>query len=111
LAFSLDHQEPLQKEYTRGTVFHVYLGEKLQAEHAKTLVKKVITTYSLPYVTLSPTFSICPRDGYLAGEEPVCPKCGGGADIYARIVGYYRPVNQWNKGKQAEFARRKAYAA
>jgi len=111
LAFSLDHQESLQKEYTGGTVFHIFLGEKIQAEHAKTLVKKVITTYSLPYVTLSPTFSICPRDGYLAGEEPVCPKCGGKADVYSRIVGYYRPVNQWNEGKQLEFVRRKAYAA
>ena len=103
-------QDPLQTRYTGGTVFHGFLGERLpSAEATKQLVRKIAENFHLPYYTLTPTFSICPEHGYLTGEQSVCPQCGRKAEVYSRIVGYLRPVEQWNDGKQAEFADRKVY--
>lgn len=105
----LDLQEPLQVKYTGGTVFHTFVGEKqLNEESVKRWLQKVTQNYKLPYITLSPTFSVCPTHGYLYGEVKHCPKCakkGKVVDctVYSRIVGYLRPVNQWNNGKQAEY--------
>jgi ribonucleoside-triphosphate reductase len=105
-----DHQDSLQTRYTGGTVIHVFVGEKIDNMDAvKTFVKTVCERYSLPYFTLSPTFSICPSCGYIAGEHPNCPKCSSECEVYSRIVGYLRPVSQWNKGKKAEFVQRKTY--
>ena len=106
----LDLQDGLQAKYTGGTVLHVFLGESIaNPESVKNFVKQVCKNYSLPYFTLSPSFSVCPSHGYLRGEQPRCPVCGGKTEIYSRIVGYLRPVNQWNEGKQAEFAMRSRY--
>jgi ribonucleoside-triphosphate reductase len=107
----LDRQDPLQTRYTGGTVLHVFLGEAAADPQAvKTFVKKVCENYSLPYFTVSPSFSICQTHGYLNGEHPVCPECGSTTEVYARIVGYLRPINQWNEGKQAEFDIRRHYS-
>ncbi|MCK5861507.1 MAG: ribonucleoside triphosphate reductase [Candidatus Hydrogenedentes bacterium] len=107
----LDLQDSLQSRYTGGTVLHVFLGESVaDIQSVKNFVKQVCKNYSLPYFTLSPSFSICPSHGYLRGEHPKCPKCDAATEIYARIVGYLRPVNQWNEGKQAEFAIRSRYS-
>lgn len=107
---ALDLQDELQTKYTGGTVLHLFLGERMPSAAAtKALVKKVAENYHLPYYTVTPTFSICSRHGYLPGEEPVCPHCHGETEVYSRVVGYLRPVKQWNKGKQAEFAERKEY--
>jgi len=109
---ALDLQNDLQTKYTGGTVLHGFLGERLwDIETTKKLVKKIATSYSLPYFTLSPTFSICPVHGYLPGEHEVCPKCviEQKTEVYSRVVGYIRPVEQWNKGKQAEFGDRKEF--
>jgi ribonucleoside-triphosphate reductase len=104
---ALDLQDALQVKYTGGTVMHLFLGERLDdTEAVKHLVKTVCHRYRLPYFTLTPTFSVCPQHGYLAGEVPTCERCGSSCEVYSRIVGYLRPVNQWNKGKQAEFAMR-----
>jgi len=106
----LDLQDPLQSRYTGGTVQHVFLGEAVpNPESVKRFVRKVCENYRLPYFTLSPTFSICPTHGYLRGEVPACPECGQETEVYSRVVGYLRPVNQWNAGKQAEFAARSTY--
>lgn len=106
----LDHQDDLQTKYTGGTVVHIYAGERIQnIETMKNLVKKVCTNYHLPYFTFSPTFSTCPNHGYLAGEHFTCPECGADCEVYSRVVGYIRPVQQWNKGKQKEFADRKEF--
>ena len=106
----LDLQDPLQSRYTGGTVQHVFLGEAVpNPESVKRFVRKVCENYRLPYFTLSPTFSICPTHGYLRGEVPSCPECGRETEVYSRVVGYLRPVNQWNAGKQAEFAARSTY--
>ena len=103
----LDLQDQLQKRYTGGTVLHVFLGEAIpDPASVKNFVKKVCSNYELPYFTLSPSFSICPQHGYLNGEQQQCPDCGRECEIYSRIVGYMRPVNQWNKGKKSEFAQR-----
>ncbi|OPZ22569.1 MAG: Anaerobic ribonucleoside-triphosphate reductase [candidate division BRC1 bacterium ADurb.BinA364] len=108
---TLDMQDELQSKYTGGTVQHVYLGESVADPMAvKAFVKRVCDNYRLPYFTLSPSFSVCPNHGYIRGEEPTCPKCGAETEVYSRIVGYLRPVNQWNEGKQAEFAMRQRYA-
>lgn len=108
---ALDLQDELQTKYTGGTVMHLYLGERISDhEVVKTLVRKICTNYRLPYFTLSPTFSVCPEHGYISGEEPSCPTCGRETEVYARVVGYLRPVKQWNKGKQAEYYMRKKYA-
>ncbi len=106
----LDLQDPLQSRYTGGTVQHVFLGEAVpNPESVKRFVRKVCENYRLPYFTLSPTFSICPTHGYLRGEVPACSECGQETEVYSRVVGYLRPVNQWNAGKQAEFAARSTY--
>lgn len=106
----LEHQDDLQTKYTGGTVVHIYAGERIQnIETMKNLVKKVCTNYHLPYFTFSPTFSTCPNHGYLSGEHFTCPECGADCEVYSRVVGYIRPVQQWNKGKQKEFADRKEF--
>jgi ribonucleoside-triphosphate reductase len=103
----LDLQDPLQSKYTGGTVVHVYLGEAVaDPEAVKNFIRKVCNTYSMPYFTISPSFSVCTQHGYLNGEQENCPQCGEETEIYARVVGYMRPVNQWNKGKRAEFKAR-----
>jgi ribonucleoside-triphosphate reductase (formate) len=105
-----DHQDSLQTRYTGGTVIHVFVGERIENTDAvKTFVKTVCEKYSLPYFTISPTFSVCPSCGYIAGEHVHCPKCENECEVYSRIVGYLRPVNQWNKGKKSEFLQRKTY--
>jgi ribonucleoside-triphosphate reductase len=105
----LEHQDKLQTKFTGGTVVHLFLGERLEdPEVVKGLVKKVAQHYHLPYFSLTPTFSVCPDHGYLAGEQPRCPRCDRATEVYSRVVGYLRPVQQWNDGKQAEFKLRKA---
>ena len=107
---ALDLQDSLQTRYTSGTVFHAFLGERLPNwKAAADLVKKIAENYKLPYYTLSPTYSVCDEHGYLAGEVPVCPKCGKPTEVYSRITGYYRPVKNWNDGKVQEFRDRKTY--
>jgi anaerobic ribonucleoside-triphosphate reductase len=107
---ALEHQETLQSLYTGGTVFHIFLGERLQSwKSAAELIKKVAWTSKLPYFTLTPTFSICPTHGYTTGEHKLCPVCGATSEVYSRVVGYLRPVDQWNDGKQAEFDIRKTF--
>ncbi len=109
---TLQLQDQLQTKYTGGTVLHVFLGERIgDIDAVKSLVRKIAGNYRLPYFTLTPTFSICPSHGYLAGEQPRCPHCNQETEIYSRVVGYLRPVKQWNDGKQAEFALRKTYRA
>jgi len=107
---ALQHQESLQPLYTGGTNFHIFLGERLPSwKSAAELIKKVSQNSTLPYFTLTPTFSICPTHGYTAGEHHICPTCGIKSEVYSRVVGYLRPVDQWNDGKQAEFAIRKTF--
>lgn len=109
---ALEIQEPLQKLYTSGTVFHVFLGERMPDwQSTARLVKKIAENYEIPYYTLSPTYSVCPRHGYLPGEEFKCPHCLEPAEVYSRITGYYRPVVNWNEGKVQEFNDRKEYLA
>jgi anaerobic ribonucleoside-triphosphate reductase len=106
----LDLQDPLQTRYTGGTVFHAFLGEAVPDPKAvRDFVHTVFHQYQLPYLTLSPTFSICSAHGYLNGEAPTCPHCGAETEVYARVVGYMRPVSQWNKGKQAEYHKRRCF--
>lgn len=106
----LDHQDDLQTKYTGGTVVHIYAGERIQStETMKNLVKKICSNYHLPYFTFSPTFSTCPNHGYIAGEHFSCPQCGADCEVYSRVVGYIRPVQQWNKGKKKEFIDRKEF--
>lgn len=107
---ALEIQDELQTLYTSGTVFHAFLGEKLPGwQSASELVRKIAENYKLPYYTLSPTYSVCKDDGYIAGEHFTCPKCGGKAEVYSRITGYYRPVQNWNDGKAQEYKNRKEY--
>ncbi|MBS7616295.1 ribonucleoside triphosphate reductase [Candidatus Bathyarchaeota archaeon] len=107
---ALEHQDKLQTLYTGGTVFHIYLGERLHSWRAAAeLVRKVAWNFRLPYFTLTPTFSICPTHGYISGEHRKCPRCGANCEVYSRVVGYLRPVDQWNDGKQAEFTIRKTF--
>lgn len=111
---ALELQDKLQTKYTGGTVLHGFLGERLwDIETTKSLVKKIAENYSLPYFTLTPTFSICPVHGYLSGEHHTCPKCvvEQKTEVYSRVVGYIRPVQQWHEGKQAEFEDRKEFLA
>ncbi len=109
---ALDIQDELQTLYTSGTVFHAFLGEKMPSwESAAKLVRMIANNYRLPYYTISPVYSVCPEHGYIAGEHNKCPLCGQEAEVYARITGYYRPVKNWNKGKSAEYKKRKAYIA
>lgn len=108
---ALEKQDPIQSRYTGGTNFHVFLGESIDdVTTCKNLVKKIAYNYKLPYYTLSPTFSICEDHGYIKGEEFDCPTCGKGTEVYTRIVGYYRPVQNWNKGKKEEYFIRKEFA-
>ena len=107
---ALDIQDELQTLYTSGTVFHAFLGEKLPDwKAAANLVRTIAENYALPYYTLSPTYSICKKHGYLAGEQYTCPECGEPTEVYSRITGYYRPVQNWNDGKAQEFKDRKLY--
>ena len=107
---ALDVQDELQTLYTSGTVFHAFLGEKLPDwKAAANLVRKIAENYKLPYYTMSPTYSVCKDHGYLAGEQYVCPHCGAKTEVYSRITGYYRPVQNWNDGKAQEFKDRKVY--
>ena len=108
---ALDIQDELQTLYTSGTVFHAFLGEKLPNwESAAELVRKIADNYKLPYYTLSPTYSVCSEHGYIAGEHYTCPICGKKSEVYSRITGYYRPVQNWNDGKTQEFKERKVYS-
>jgi ribonucleoside-triphosphate reductase len=107
---ALDLQDDIQTRYTGGTVFHMYAGEQVENPLAiKALVHKICEKYQLPYFTFTPTFSVCPNHGYIRGEHERCPKCDEDCEIYSRIVGYLRPVNQWNKGKKEEFKMRKVF--
>ena len=107
---ALDIQDDLQTLYTSGTVFHAFLGEKLPDwKAAANLVRKIAENYKLPYYTMSPTYSVCADHGYLTGEQYVCPICGKKTEVYSRITGYYRPVQNWNDGKAQEFKDRKVY--
>lgn len=103
-------QDDLQTRYTGGTVLHIFLGEHVNdMEALKGLIRKIATNYRLPYFTLTPTFSICPSHGYLDGEQPTCSICDQETEVYSRVVGYLRPVRQWNEGKQAEYENRKIF--
>jgi ribonucleoside-triphosphate reductase len=107
---ALSLQDELQTRYTGGTVFHLFLGEEItDPESTKTLVRKIAENFKLPYFTLSPTFSVCPSHGYIPGEHYTCPKCGEQTEVYSRVVGYLRPVQQWNDGKLTEFEKRKVF--
>lgn len=107
---ALDIQDDLQTLYTSGTVFHAFLGEKLPSwKSAASLVRKIAENYKLPYYTMSPTYSICKDHGYISGEHYTCPECGNVTEVYSRITGYYRPVQNWNDGKAQEFKDRKVY--
>lgn len=112
---ALDLQDSLQSKYTGGTVLHVFLGEEEPSASAtKKLVRKIAENYSLPYYTMTPTFSVCPEHGYIPGKHETCPICAGqkktiSCEVYSRVVGYLRPVNQWNRGKQQEFNDRKTF--
>lgn len=107
---ALDIQDELQTRYTSGTVFHAFLGEKLPNwKSAANLVRKIAENYRLPYYTMSPTYSVCAEHGYLDGEQFICPHCGQKTEVYSRITGYYRPVQNWNDGKTQEFKDRKVY--
>ena len=107
---ALDIQDDLQTRYTSGTVFHAFLGEKLPDwTSTASLVRKIAENYKLPYYTISPTYSVCKDHGYIAGEHFTCPECGGQTEVYSRITGYYRPVQNWNDGKAQEFKDRTVY--
>ena len=107
---ALELQDEIQTKYTGGTVLHIFIGEKISDPEAiKVLAKKICNQYRLPYFTFTPTFSICPSHGYIPGEHEKCPSCGDSCEVYSRVVGYLRPVNQWNKGKKEEFKLRKTF--
>jgi ribonucleoside-triphosphate reductase len=107
---ALDIQDELQTLYTSGTVFHAFIGEKMPDwKSAANLVRKIAENYQLPYYTLSPTYSVCSDHGYIKGEKYECPICGQKTEVYSRITGYYRPVQNWNAGKSQEFKSRKLY--
>jgi ribonucleoside-triphosphate reductase len=118
---AMEHQEPFQQRYTGGTVFHIYMGERISSVRAcKELVRRTLTRFRIPYITVTPTFSICPRHGYLTGEHEFCPVCQEERDpngktlkqtceIWTRVMGYYRPVSQFNRGKQSEFQERRFF--
>lgn len=107
---ALDLQDGIQVKYTGGTVFHAFAGERIDDPAAvRRLIKKICTNYRLPYITFTPTFSVCPSHGYIKGEKQLCPVCAEPCEVYSRVVGYLRPVKQWNKGKQEEFSLRSVY--
>jgi ribonucleoside-triphosphate reductase len=106
----LDLQDNLQSLYTGGTVQHLYLGEKIEdIKTCKNLIKKIFHNYKLPYMTLTPTFSICPEHGYITGEVFRCPDCGQATEVWSRVTGYLRPVQNYNKGKKEEYFERKKF--
>lgn len=108
---ALEHQEDFQVLYTGGTVFHAFVGERISsAENCKLLVRKMAESFRMPYFTITPTFSICGDHGYLAGEHSECPLCGKPVEVYSRVVGYFRPVRNWNEGKKEEFGQRLEYS-
>lgn len=109
LVLALKHQNDIQPLYTGGTIFHVFLGERIDAEICKKLVKKIALNTKLPYFNITPTFSVCSDHGYLNGEVYRCPKCEKETNVYSRVVGYIRPVKRWNDGKQEEFKQRKTF--
>jgi len=105
--WALKHQEDIQRKYTGGTVFHTFLGESPNdGEEVKLLVRKIATSFALPYFTITPTFSVCPNHGYVKGEHFNCPSCNAKSEVFSRVVGYIRPVQDWNEGKQEEFKER-----
>jgi len=107
---ALDLQDEIQCKYTGGTVLHIFVGERIKnLQVVINLVRKICTKYKLPYFTISPTFSVCPNHGYIAGEKYKCPKCNAKTEVYSRVVGYLRPIQQWNKGKKEEFKKRKNF--
>ncbi|MEA2032786.1 MAG: ribonucleoside triphosphate reductase [Euryarchaeota archaeon] len=107
---ALDLQDEIQTKYTGGTVVHIFAGERVSDPNTlKALIRKICELYHLPYFTFTPTFSVCPAHGYIAGEHYACPECGAETEVYSRVVGYLRPVNQWNRGKQEEFKKRKTF--
>jgi len=107
---ALDLQDELQSKYTGGTVLHIFAGERVEDPAVvKKLIRKICEKYHIPYFTFTPVFSVCPSHGYLSGEREKCPECSAQCEIYSRVVGYLRPLNQWNKGKQEEFALRKTF--
>jgi len=110
---ALELQEELQRKYTGGTVFHLYLGEPLSSASAcRRLVRRVLENYRIPYLTVTPTFSICPKHGYLAGEHPLCPLCDPEpqhCEVWTRVMGYHRPVESFNTGKKAEHRQRRFF--
>jgi anaerobic ribonucleoside-triphosphate reductase len=107
---SIRLQDELQTKYTGGTVMHIYLGENIDDTGCvKNLINKIVKGFRIPYLTLSPTFSVCPSHGYLKGKQEKCPVCNQETEVYSRVVGYLRPVKQWNNGKQAEFGMRKTF--
>ena len=107
---ALDHQEELQIQYTGGTIFHTFIGERINdPETCKVLVKRIAENFRIPYFTITPTFSVCSDHGYIIGEFHKCPQCGKTTEVYSRIVGYYRPLQNWNIGKKEEFRQRKVY--
>jgi ribonucleoside-triphosphate reductase len=107
---ALDLQDDIQTRYTGGTVFHTYAGERIEnSDSVRELVRTICTNYRLPYITFTPTFSVCPSHGYLNGEQETCPTCLQACEVYSRVVGYLRPVKQWNKGKQEEYQLRQVF--
>jgi len=108
---ALHHQDRLQTKYTGGTVFHTFIGERNPSPKAiQKLVKRIAEGHKLPYYTITPTFSVCVTHGYISGEHETCPYCGKTCEVYSRIVGYFRPTKQWNKGKKSEFSLRKNFS-
>ncbi len=109
--YALEHQNQLQPLYTGGTVFHTFLGEAVtDPASLRNFILKAFSKTKIPYVSVTPTFSICKEHGYVLGEHFECPTCGEEAEVYTRIVGYYRPVSRWNKGKQAEYTDRVVFS-
>ena len=107
---ALEHQDKLQPLYTGGTVFHTFLGEAVEDLDAlKNFIVKAMSRTKVPYISITPTFSVCREHGYLSGEKELCPHCSRETEIYTRVVGYYRPVQTWNKGKRSEYQDREVY--
>ncbi|MCL2539513.1 MAG: ribonucleoside triphosphate reductase, partial [Oscillospiraceae bacterium] len=107
---TMELQDELQSLYTGGTVLHLYLGEEIrETATAKNLIKKLFSRYRLPYISLTPTFSVCNDHGYISGEHFSCPECGADTEVWSRVVGYLRPVKNYNRGKLEEYAQRIKY--
>lgn len=106
----MELQDELQSLYTGGTVQHLYLGEKIEdIEICKRLIKKIFTNYKIPYISITPTFSICDNHGYISGEHFTCPDCGAKTEVWSRVTGYLRPVQNYNTGKKEEYSKRKKF--